>query len=175
MNSRLPGDMNLWAFEECFREKRWRNMAHEIHGGRPWAMTEREARRCDGNDEMEAERRLCLKLFGVKGLEEEDLKAMKRQFEGDKRWWLPAFDCCYRGCKERGVVVWRWGTKRVFFCVECEKLCRREHRMEFKWKDFVFGTASIWGLRTLDTQAEEWIRKNKKLQADLGLKEDDEA
>ena len=168
-------DAYLWAFEECFKEKRWRNVAHSIHSGRAWAMTMRESERCEELVAMEMDRRLCLKLYGAKGLEEEGAKAMRRQWEGDERWWLPVFDCCYRGCRRRGTVVWRWQTKRVFFCEECEKRCRKEHRMKVMWKDFVFGTVSIWGLRIGDENAQEWVRNNKELQADLGLKQSDEA
>ena len=175
MDRRKCDDVGVEEFDEHFKEKRLRNLAQRYHGGRSWCMSERQALSCQRNEEEENDKRLCLKLYGLEGLDAAEMKGMKRQFRGDEREWLPVFDCCYRRCMKKGTVVWRWRWKRMFFCTDCAELCRQEHRMELKFKSLKLGTTSIWGLNCYKDEDCLWMRTNTKLLADLGLKQDDEA
>ena len=124
---------------------------------------------------MERDERLCLKLVGLQGLEEARMQALKRRLNGDTREWLPLFDCCYRRCKRKGTVMWRWRWKRLFFCTVCAEVCKEEHKMEMEWKGYKVGTTSIWGLNWDREEDEDWLRSNAKLLGDLGVENNNEA
>ena len=161
-------------FGEHFRERRLLSLTGSGRKGDSWAIGDVRADYYVGLEEVERDERLCLKLVGLEGLEKARTERMKRGINGDTREWLPLFDCCYRGCMKKGMVVWRWRWKRLFFCTKCAADCEDEHRMELKFKSYTLGKTSIWGL---DWNKEEdcvWMRSNAKLQADLGLKNDDD-